>query len=275
MVEQFLGRGYAVVFLHRRGSAHPFVRRLGKPEDLLARLTAGTGTEELSQLKLELDALAEAAAAAECRDRLLTIPFTTIFEYLDMLETCSLGLAPAASRAIIVLAAAVSDFFLPMERMSANKIQSTQRGMVMELDNVPKMLGRIKLGSHGGKDADEAASSFRPWAPDAVVVSFKLETNQHILEAKAVKAMLSYGVDLVVANNLADYTERVTVVGRVDGQVPKVHQSGVIDGEASEPIPVSGVVTTALTRDGNSAGIEALLVQHLAAYHERARGRAE
>ena len=43
-------------------------------------------------------------------------------------------------------------------------------------------------------------------------VSFKLETNESILLAKAAGSILKYGVDLVLANNLLTYKDQVTAI---------------------------------------------------------------
>jgi len=51
---------------------------------------------------------------------------------------------------------------------------------------VPKKLGLIKS----------------EWNPNTVLISFKLETDVQILERKALGAITSYGVDMVVANEL-------------------------------------------------------------------------
>lgn len=95
------------------------------------------------------------------------------------------------------LAAAVSDFYLPPDKMAEHKIQSRSSSAQLEgsliegepltltLDPVPKLLGQLKV-----------------WHPDAVVISFKLETDSELLVKKAQSAISKYGVDLVVANLL-------------------------------------------------------------------------
>nr|GFD60696.1 hypothetical protein [Tanacetum cinerariifolium] len=79
-------------------------------------------------------------------------------------------------------AAAVSDFFVPQDRMVEHKIQSNEeflqsaessghgkspatrtegRSLVIDLEPVPKFLKQLVDG----------------WAPEAMIVSFKLETD--------------------------------------------------------------------------------------------------
>ena len=43
----------------------------------------------------------------------------------------------------VILAAAVSDFYIPFEKMAVHKIDSAN-GLELKLENVPKMLGKIK-----------------------------------------------------------------------------------------------------------------------------------
>ena len=88
--ELFLRAGYAVVFLHRQGSAFPFARRaLGKSAEAL--LEAGDDA-----------AAALARAAAEYREhraQLLAVPFVSVSDYLFLLREAAQALAPAGARA--------------------------------------------------------------------------------------------------------------------------------------------------------------------------------
>lgn len=77
-------------------------------------------------------------------------------------------------QALIYLAAAVSDFYVPASEMETHKIQSGDHdGLVLNLRNVPKCMGLLR----------------KTWAPEAFVVSFKLETDPDMLVKKAVRAI--------------------------------------------------------------------------------------
>ena len=122
--ERLLAAGYAVIFLHRKNSAFPFARRLLPPalsaEDWLRSMMPGGGGAERA---------AEAAAAhAACSPRLLSLPFTSISEYLELLRDACKALAPAGPHALLLLAAAVSDFYVPEGEMPEHKIQSAGEG---------------------------------------------------------------------------------------------------------------------------------------------------
>ena len=160
-------------------------------------------------------AAAAAAAYAASAERLLAMPFTSVTEYLTLLREASVALGAADAHAMMLLAAAVSDFYVPDEDMPEHKIQSAGSsqpeasggdagggGLRLDLKPVPKMLGAIKQGQDGAAG----------WAPRVFSVSFKLETNQAILLAKAAGAISKYGVDVVCANLLQSYKREVTLV---------------------------------------------------------------
>jgi phosphopantothenate-cysteine ligase len=232
--EALLEEGYGVIFLHRAHSVFPFTRKLLPPsisaEDFLYLMSEGDGdgAEVLKQATDKYNA---------CDGRLLSVPFTTVTDYLELLRDASCALEAAGPKAMLVLAAAVSDFYVPEADMPEHKIQSTSDGtngvqtpmakgeepnaeatseiatpapatpaaadgLALNLQPVPKVLGAIKRGS----------GSRQPWSPKAFVASFKLETDASILRAKAAGAIAKYGVNLVVANLLQTYKKEVTLV---------------------------------------------------------------
>eukprot|EP00357_Protocruzia_adherens_P037208 CAMPEP_0114996006 /NCGR_PEP_ID=MMETSP0216-20121206/14062_1 /TAXON_ID=223996 /ORGANISM="Protocruzia adherens, Strain Boccale" /LENGTH=169 /DNA_ID=CAMNT_0002360145 /DNA_START=301 /DNA_END=811 /DNA_ORIENTATION=- len=139
--------------------------------------------------KITLNTLSESQKQAiegrqNFRNDLLILNFTSIHEYLAGLEQLSREVGTLGDRAMIVAAAAVSDFFIPESQLSEHKIQSAGGALEMKLDTVPKMLGNLK----------------NLWSPKSLVISFKLETDQDILRSKALGAITKYQVDGVVGN---------------------------------------------------------------------------
>lgn len=130
--------------------------------------------------------------------RLLTIPFRSIEQYIAKLQLCSESLRPCNSLALVYLAAAVSDFYVPSSEKSEHKIQSgsNKDGLVLKLSPVPKVMGLLR----------------KTWAPDAFVVSFKLETDQAILRKKAHAAVKKYNINMVIGNILETRHEKVWVL---------------------------------------------------------------
>jgi len=206
-VEQLLKADYAVVFVYRTHSAFPFARQFTPPTLSAEQLLQRAGTEAHAAL-----VTAAAAEYAQHAPRLLALPFTSVDEYLHLLRAACVALAAAGPRALLYLAAAVSDFFIPEHELSTHKIQSGggdgarggggtggggggtgdgggggDGGLELHLRPVPKLLAAIKRGGGGGGGAPA-------WAPQALLVSFKLETNEAILKAKAAGAIARYGV---------------------------------------------------------------------------------
>jgi len=228
-VEHFLKRGYAVIHLWRLGSASPFARVFqdvvhsdggffsvhGLDQFIFCNSISNDGipldkksSSEKQQLldnylgshqrpitlspRLASDyyvrtALREREHALH-NNLLITIPFRTVDQYLQHLHLCSSLLRPCGRMACIYLAAAVSDFYIPSKEKSLHKIHSSANsdGLTLHLRPVPKCISAIR----------------EEWAPQAFVVSFKLETQEDMLESMARRAIEKYGVHLVCANLL-------------------------------------------------------------------------
>ncbi|KAJ0975141.1 hypothetical protein J5N97_017106 [Dioscorea zingiberensis] len=195
--EYFVKAGYAVIFLHRRGSCQPYCRYL--PEDsFLDFFELGEDSSIQvcqSHSTIVKKAIGDYQNAVE-RGQLLKLPFTTIFEYLQVLRMVAISMRPLGSYGMFYLAAAVSDFYVPWESMAKHKIQSSSGPLDMRLSQVPKMLSMLR----------------KEWAPMAFCISFKLETDGNILLQKADMAMKKYHMHVVVANLLATYKREVIVV---------------------------------------------------------------
>lgn len=201
--ENFLRQGYRVVYLHRRGSVMPFTRHLS-PDSHVDHMTMldliGVDDEDRVVFKEggHIEALRRDVQEYHYyrrNHRVIYIPFTSVHDYLDALELAARCLAPLKQRLATYLAAAVSDFYLPHDMMAEHKIQSTDT-LKLELFQVPKMLGKLR----------------NEWAPDAFMISFKLETDHSLVVPKARKAINNYGVHLVVANELHSRRDKVFLV---------------------------------------------------------------
>ena len=111
-----------------------------------------------------------------------------------------------------------------------HKIQSRDADVSIHLSKVPKALGVMRHN----------------WIPDAMIVSFKLETDRSILETKAKKSIEMYQVDCVVANLLHSRKESVLLFNKHAGNEP-VH----------------------IQRPKNVRAIEELLIRELIHVHEK------
>ncbi|KAF2254810.1 phosphopantothenate-cysteine ligase-like protein [Trematosphaeria pertusa] len=226
--EYFLENGYAVVFLHRQFSLLPFSRHYShntrsfldfmKEEDDRVVVDQQHQEEMLEVLRQYTQVKREG--------RLLILSFVTITEYLwDLREVAKL-MQPLGPKAIFYLAAAVSDFFVPRDRMVEHKIQSNEefsltaddengngngrppaartegRKLIIDLEPVPKFLKSLVDG----------------WAPEGMIVSFKLETDPSILVKKAQYSLQKYAHHLVIGNLLLTRKWEVVFVSAMDGE---------------------------------------------------------
>lgn len=224
--EYFLRHGYAVVFLHRQFSLLPFSRHYSHNTrsflDFMREDDGRVVVDAQHQADM-LDVLRQYTRVK--RDgRLLILSFVSITEYLWDLREVARLMRPLGPRAMFYLAAAVSDFFVPRDRLVEHKIQSNDefthaneptdpnvrppatrtegRSLVIDLEPVPKFLKQLVDG----------------WAPDGIIVSFKLETDPSILVKKARYALDKYSHHLVIGNLLSTRKWEVVFVSKLDGE---------------------------------------------------------
>lgn len=196
MAEQLLEHDCALVFLHREGSRVPFS----------SHFPSSVVDFEFMKKVQESDGRLPELAGRDCiramkcitSGKLLVLSFVSLTEYLYKLRMCSTSFGKLVGvRACVILAAAVSDFYLPEADMVEHKIQSSGgAGLSLSLKPVPKLLTCLKAS----------------WCPNAYCISFKLETDESILVLKANRAIEVYGVDLVVANILESRYKRLLLV---------------------------------------------------------------
>eukprot|EP01026_Neomeris_dumetosa_P075944 TRINITY_DN8099_c1_g1_i4.p2 TRINITY_DN8099_c1_g1~~TRINITY_DN8099_c1_g1_i4.p2 ORF type:complete len:342 (-),score=36.44 TRINITY_DN8099_c1_g1_i4:112-1116(-) len=190
--EEFIKEGYAVILLRRKGSYKPFQELHPSISSLQQDPSQQNLSKQLENLKMLNDEFEKIKDSGS----LLEIEFESVFQYLEYLKTIALDLQALGDRVMFFLAAAVSDFYVPWEKLPEHKVQSNAGDLELKLQQVPKMLGCLK----------------QEWAPNAFVVSFKLETNEDILKRKAEEAAKKYGMDAVVANLLHTRNDRVLVL---------------------------------------------------------------
>lgn len=222
LVEEFSAReACEVVLLQRDGSCAPYERMVVASATPVERRAFERAPHALDAFELAEDgetARARAgrgdavARALRClreeTRKVTTIRFKTLFEYLTLLKAACEAIGEEATRrdgrAVVVLAAAVSDFYVPWRDLPEHKIQSAAHardGLELTLRPVPKMLGLIKS----------------EWCPNALVVGFKLETDINLLADKALRSLRRYRLDAVVANQLTtryDFVHLHTSDGR-------------------------------------------------------------
>ncbi|KAK8877323.1 DNA/pantothenate metabolism flavoprotein [Apiospora arundinis] len=228
--EYFLEAGYAVIFLHRQFSLLPYSRHYSHSTDcfldFLHEADDGSVVANPTHQEKMLGVLRKYNDAKRER-KLLMIPFTTITDYLYELRAVAQLMRPLGPNGLLYLAAAVSDFFVPSDRMSEHKIQSTNA-----TEGFKQQQGPTTIADKSRRNTDESEETFDNfdsspavprskrliidldpvpkflkmlvdgWAPEGMIVSFKLETDPEILVHKAKYSLDRYQHHLVIGNLL-------------------------------------------------------------------------
>ncbi|KGQ10011.1 Phosphopantothenate--cysteine ligase CAB2 [Beauveria bassiana D1-5] len=230
--EYFLAAGYAVIFLHREFSLQPFSRHYTHAKDcFLDFLDEDEDGKRVVVRKEDQDRIRGVLREykrARTSNMLLMLPFVTIGDYLHELRGIARLMRPLGPLGLLYLAAAVSDFFVPPERMSEHKIQSTDAAKALQdrqqqqQQQQQQGKGDGNSGSNSGNSpGDEDVEAFDNfdaprvprskrlvvdldpvpkflenlvdgWAPEGMIVSYKLETDPSILVHKARASLERY-----------------------------------------------------------------------------------
>jgi phosphopantothenate-cysteine ligase len=284
--EYFLEEGYAVIFLHRQFSLLPFSRHYSHNTrsflDFMREDENGRIVVDQEHQRDMIDVYRKYEAAKK-DNLLLILSFVTITEYLWELREVAKLMQPLGHKALFYLAAAVSDFFVPHDRMVEHKIQSNEefsqqadsdnnvkrpaartegKSLIIDLEPVPKFLKALVDG----------------WAPEAMIVSFKLETDPSILVTKAKYALDKYSHHLVIGNLLTTRKWEVVFVSAAEGtkwiRVPRGRRAKSFSGVES----LVGQATGQMDEDSAEAHrfvgeppieIESLIIPEIAAMHKK------
>ncbi|KAF4468894.1 hypothetical protein FALBO_4210 [Fusarium albosuccineum] len=279
--EYFLEAGYAVIFLHREFSLLPYSRHYSHATDcFLDFLTEDDGGDGQGRIAVRTEVedkmrgVLRKYRKARDNNMLLTLPFVTIVDYLHELREIARLMRPLGPSGLLYLAAAVSDFFVPPDRMAEHKIQSTNaveqrraeeeetfdnfdsspsvprsKRLIVDLDPVPKFLKNLVDG----------------WAPEGMIVSFKLETDPALLVRKARYSLDRYQHHLVIGNLLSTRKWEVVFVspGRDDNWVRVPREGGW--GEAE----LRPLRADELPREDPGVEIEGLIIPAVKELHDQ------
>ncbi|KAI9824980.1 MAG: hypothetical protein M1819_000778 [Sarea resinae] len=215
--EYFLEAGYAVIFLHRQFSLLPYSRHYSHSTncflDFMRESDDGAVIAN-EKYQSEMRAVLRKYTKAKRENTLLLLPFTTITDYLWELKTIAMLMQPLGAKGIFYLAAAVSDFFVPKDKMVEHKIQSSEEGNQMQKDSANSGLSNGSRAAAVHVEGKKLTVDLDPvpkflkrlvtsWAPEGMIVSFKLETDPSMLIGKAQQALDRYSHHLVIGNLLS------------------------------------------------------------------------
>ncbi|KAK4555417.1 Phosphopantothenate--cysteine ligase cab2 [Recurvomyces mirabilis] len=240
-----------------------------------------------SEFQTQMSEVLSRYRQAKKENTLLLLPFVTVNEYLWLLRGLAMQMQPLGAKGLFYLAAAVSDFFVPAERMVEHKIQSSedfhQRSsngngngngagggdgerapaahmentrLIIDLDPVPKFLKILVDG----------------WAPQSMIISFKLETDPSLLAKKARGALEKYSHHLVIGNLLNTRKWEVLFVSVEGGEkwirVPAGRRTKSMSGAVGDGLEDVEVREPAVE-------IESLIVPEVAGMHAELIAKSE
>jgi len=287
--EYFLENDYAVIFLHRQFSLLPYSRHYSHSTNcFLDFMTTGPGGDVVvdDSYQAQMRAVLQRYEKAKRENALLLLPFTTVNEYLWDLRALATLMQPLGANGLFYLAAAVSDFFVPAQRMVEHKIQSSEdfthangkvvagagasngadgtsstpaaqmagKSLIIDLDPVPKFLKQLV-------DA---------WAPRSMIVSFKLETDEALLAEKSHYALKKYAHHLVIGNLLNTRKYEVLFVSATGGEqwirVPASRRAKSVTSSRNEEGDLASASGSLASREA-PIEIESLIVPEVAKMH--------
>lgn len=222
LAERLLDREYRVIFLHRGGSPLPFLRSHNLEGcdfvntleccvqpisgDVILRAKDESGRKLLQKYKDVIGA-----------GRLLVLRYATIHDYLFSVKALLELLSPRGRDAVLVFAAAVSDFYISTATGRVEAV-SQNSGRLISLDPVPKILPYL----------------FAKLEISAFIVMFKLVTNVCSLDGAARKILESSRANAVVGNVLdSRYSCAYYFSGRCPADRPTIFSSS---SSSAEPL---------------------------------------
>jgi phosphopantothenate-cysteine ligase len=258
--EYLLQLGYAVIFVHREDSLRPFTRHFqkfiqnGAFMDMFRLQGNGLVLSgvDLSQT-LQFQKIAQ--LYTECSTRVLNLSFTSVQQYLMLTRLTAKAMEAAKNRGIVVLAATLMDFYVPVEPSAAATEAATEETDSTESSSsssstsskhsktkhIKKLAKKIAK-----KKTDEFSVNFvrvpniirkirKDWCPKAFLVTCKhqLATGEAIEAAHA--DLEKWGVDVIAGNHhsreilLITEQEEAIVTCPVDEDINDAFASAIAD----------------------------------------------
>lgn len=197
--EYLLHLGYAVIFLHREDSMQPFTRHFQKYIQNGAFMSMFHAREQ--GLVLEGLDLAQQVKFQnitmlynDSKDRLLNVSFTSVQQYLMLLRLTTKAVNAANNRGIVILAATVTDFYVPMHEHDLAKKDKGE--FSVNFVRVPKLIKRVR----------------KQWCPKAFLVTLKHEFKDGAMIEAAHGDIEKYGVDVIAGTYRHEFAHEILLI---------------------------------------------------------------
>uniref|UniRef100_A0A6G3MGV3 Uncharacterized protein C4B318 (Trinotate prediction) n=1 Tax=Henneguya salminicola TaxID=69463 RepID=A0A6G3MGV3_HENSL len=175
LAEFLLTRDYFVIFLSNSSSFKPFLYHLNNLFDFPNN---SNFTQTICDLQISISTYME---------KILIMEYTYLNEYLYILSLCSSLLQARTVRCMYILAAAVSDYYIPIQFMVNEKFRGDDFSTIFKNSKkTPKILPFL----------------FNYYAHASLFVTFKLETDKNILFKNCFDSLDKIGNTVIIGNLL-------------------------------------------------------------------------
>lgn len=208
--EYFLKAGFSVVFFHREGSHLPFTVDIPSKYDLLVAIGSNLDSNEDHSGLLENERFKKIVKASRnlinYSDRIFMMEFGSVHEYFNGIDYIISHCKEFPTCIIFFLAAAVSDFYIPENLLSKNKISASSELALSSGNEFQTPSITLELYS-----TPKYAQYIRNEMPYCFLVLFKLETEIETLYKKSDKLLKMCNANVVCANLLQSRRDNVII----------------------------------------------------------------
>ncbi|KAH8738923.1 hypothetical protein FG386_000789 [Cryptosporidium ryanae] len=202
--EYFLNHGFSVIFFHRKGSNLPFAIEFPSKYEIMLAFSNREDNIAIEKIKEITEASKNFRKYA---DKLFLIEFESIFDYSEGIKMISSQCAKYNEKIIFYLAAAVSDFYIPRNLLSNDKIsvplEFTKNDQLslnnpcinIQLYQTPKFILQVREN-----------------CPNCFIILFKLETDENKLLIKSLEYLKRYKPDIICANLLHSKRNKIIMM---------------------------------------------------------------
>lgn len=237
--EYFLKKGYDVIFLYKEDSKIPFYHKI-ETDKLFDNKYINSKT--FIDIKDEYNKYANSKNLFLIKFEFFEDYINKLYYIIKLLKSTNL-----LKKCLIYLAAAISDFYIPEEYLPKHKIQSkdintleAKNTINLTLYKAPKELYKIK------KDLFE----------ECFLITFKLETDESILEYKSTNALKSTCSNIVLGNLLHKRYDQVNLYVH-NFQSNCNNESNILD------------YTSYIIKKDNSNYIEENIIEKISELHDK------
>jgi phosphopantothenate---cysteine ligase (ATP) len=203
--------------MYRDTTLEPFSRHFTGQQFLDMLELHENGSTTINVTSDSVDVLAPILSKYKAaRHNLLSVPFNSVVDYMWLLRAACECLQPFEKHAMFYSGAAVSDFFVPADKMPTHKVGD---GIIFRVKFQTKplivFLNSLQMQSNQVPTIELAlvpkmiAPLASLWIPRAYVITFKLETDENLLIPKSRVSLQHYKHDVSMISVLLKFNYKI------------------------------------------------------------------